>query len=343
MKESIFSSVVRAFFVSLFKVMGFLLAIIIVIAALSTLNNKVAIEPTNDYSATIVADAEGKRETLSSQPVILKINISGVIGLDGLDQEHIRQLLIESKDGVLKDNPIKAVLLYIQTPGGTVTDADGIYRAIKSYKEQYKIPVYAYVDGMCASGGMYVAASADKVLASDVSIIGSVGVISPSALNFSKLLDKVGVDSLTFYAGKGKDELNPLRPWKEGEGTNYKELIEYYYTEFVNIVTSNRPMVNKAKLVQDYGAKVYPAIQAKEIGYIDEAGMSLRETIGLLAKEASLEEGKYRVVQLSKDTWVSELFKNQLNFFQGKVTHSIDIGSEWDPKLANQFLYMYRP
>ena len=97
-----------------------------------------------------------------------------------------------------------------------MVDADGIYRAIKHYKEQYQVPVIAYVDGLCASGGMYIACAADKIYATDVSLVGSVGVLFPSFMNFSKLLDTVGVQSLTISSCKGKDDMNPLRPWKEG-------------------------------------------------------------------------------------------------------------------------------
>lgn len=70
--------------------------------------------------------------------------------------------------------PSERHLVYINTPGGTVVDADGIYRALLEYKTKYDVPIYAYIDGLCASGGMYVALAADKIFASDVSLIGSV-------------------------------------------------------------------------------------------------------------------------------------------------------------------------
>ncbi len=343
MKESIFYSAMRAFFVTLLTVIAFCLAIILTLAAFSAFSTTISTEPTDTFTVEVLADADGKRQSLSSEPVILKINIHGVIGLEGLDQSNIRELLIESRDGVLKNDLVKGVLLYMQTPGGTVIDADGIYHAIKAYKKKYKVPVYAYIDGMCASGGMYIAASADKILASDSSIIGSIGVIAPSALNISQLLDKIGVQSLTLYAGKGKDDLNPLRPWKPGEETNYKNLIDYFYQEFVNVMTSNRPQLDRTKLIKEYGAKVFPASEAKELGYIDESGLSLSDAIRSLAKEMGVEEGHYRMVQLSQQTWFSELFKTNLKLLQGNVKHELYISPEYDAKLLSQFQYMYRP
>lgn len=343
MRESIFYSAARAFLVTLLAVLGFFFAIFLIALGISAISTTTSIEPTNNYSLEVLANANGKRESFSSEPVILKININGVIGLDGLDQENIRELLIESREGDLKDNLVKGVLLYMQTPGGTVMDADGIYRAVKAYKKKYNVPVYAYVDGMCASGGMYIAAAADKILASDVSIIGSIGVIAPSMLNFSQLLDKVGVQSLTLFAGKGKDDLNPLRPWKPGEETNYKELIDYYYTDFINVVTGSRPHLDKTKLIKEYGAKIFAAEEARFLGFIDESGTSLDEAIGQLAKHIGIEDDHYRVVQLTKQTWYSELFKSKLNLLQGTVKHQLQFPQEYDPKLLGQFQYMYRP
>lgn len=342
MRDSIFYSGIRAFFVTLLNVLGFCLALLLIVLGLSALGTT-SKEPTNNFSIEILADADGKRQSLSSEPVILRINICGIIGLNNLEQENIRNMLVESREGLLKNDLVKGVLLYIQTPGGTVTDADGIYRAIKAYKKKYNTPVYAYVDGMCASGGMYIAAAADKIMASDVSIIGSVGVTAPSALNFSQLLEKIGVQSLTLYAGKGKDDLNPLRPWKPGEETNYKDLIDYFYDEFVSIMVSNRPRLDKAKLVKEYGAKIYPGKIAQELGFIDESGVNLNEAIAQLARQMNIKDENYRVVEMSKDTWFNELFRTKLNLLQGTVKHQLQFTPDSDPKLLSQFQYMYKP
>lgn len=343
MKESILSSAVRAFFVTLLGVLGFCVALFLLAIVIGGITTKASNEPSSEFTVEVAPNANGKRESLGSEPVILKINIDGIIGLDGLDQSSIRRMLVESREGVLKDNLVKAVLLHLQTPGGTVVDADGIYRALKAYKKQYDVPVYAYVDGMCASGGMYIAAAADKVLASDVSIVGSIGVIAPSTLNISQLLDKIGVQSLTLYAGKGKDDLNPLRPWQPGEADNYKHLIDYYYNDFVDIMVEGRPELNREKLVQEYGAKIFPAIKGKEIGYVDETGVSLRSAINQLVEKMGVKDDNYRVVEMSKHTWYSELFKSQLNLLQGKIKHEFPLPLEMNPQLSHQFLYLFKP
>lgn len=345
MKESLFSSAIRAFFVTLFGMIGFcfgLIALVITIAALG--GSTTLSEPEQTFSQKILANAQGERKVVSTDaPVILQMNIDGVIGTEGLTANHINKLLVESREGDLKKDRVKGILLRINTPGGTVVDADGIYRALKLYKEQFKVPVYAYVDGMCASGGMYVACSADKVLASDVSIVGSVGVITPSFLNFTQLIDKIGVQALTLSAGKDKDILNPLRPWKPEDQEQVQDLINYYYDLFVDIVVTNRPALTKEKLVNDYGARVFVATQGKEIGFIDESGYNLREALKKLLVAANITDENYQVIELHHKTWLSELLNAKSSIFTGKVMHQFDLGTEFDPHLTNQFLYLYKP
>lgn len=346
MRESIFLSSIRAFFVVLFGILGFTIGLLL----LATFLGLFSVSSENDpeinykYAAAIQPNADGIRKSLSSNaPVILKLNINGVIGVDSLNQNSIRQILIESRERAFKDDRVKAILLNIDSPGGTVGDADGIYRAIKSYKEHYKTPVYAFVDGMCASGGMYIASAADKIYASDVSIIGSVGVITPPFLNFSQLIDKLGIQSLTLYEGKGKDNMNPLRPWHKGDEDNLKNLINYYYNSFVDIVTTGRPEMNKEKLINEYGANVFPASLAKEYGYIDVSGSNYSDTLKALVKQIGIEDDFYQVVELQSTNWLSELFRSEMNLFKGQIVHQVVFTPEMDPKLQNQFLYLYRP
>ncbi|MBA3816399.1 MAG: S49 family peptidase [Parachlamydiaceae bacterium] len=346
MRESIFYASLRSFFLVLFGVAGFVVGFLLIAAAVGSIFGTVdnSQEISYKYATSIQPNANGVRKALSaSAPVILKINVHGVIGAESLTQESIRQQLIESREQTLKNNRVKALLLHLETPGGTVFDADGIYRAIKAYKEEFKVPVYAYVDGLCASGGMYVAAAADKVFASDVSLIGSVGVVSPPFMNFSQLLDKIGVQSETLFEGKGKDNMNPFRPWRKDEDENLKEVINYYYNSFVDLVVANRPKLSREKLVDVYGANIYPAALAKEYGYIDENGHSYGDTLKLLAKEIGVEDDEYQVIELQSTNWFSELFRSEMNLFKGKVIHQVSFSPETDPKLQNQFLYLYRP
>jgi protease-4 len=257
--------------------------------------------------------------------------------------DAVRQMLVESREDILKNDRVKALMLNIESPGGAAVDADSIYHAVKAYKERYKVPVYAYVDGLCASGGMYVACAADKIYASEISLIGSVGVIIQPFVNVAALMDKIGVISMTLYAGKGKDDMNPLRAWKAGEQDNLQNIVEDYYTQFVNIVAENRPQLDKTKLIKEYGANIYPAAKATEYGYIDGHGLSYSEALKKLVEAAGIKDDNYQVFQMESKNWVTQLLKSSSPVLTGTIKHQIQLTPELDPALMNKFLYLYQP
>lgn len=346
MRDSILYSAIRALVVAFCVVIGLCLGFVFISVFLSALSgNTTESKLTTVNTEEILPNANGKREALSSEaPVILQVNVDGIIGTEELGEKSIRQQLVESREGRFKGDRIKGILLYINTPGGTVTDADGIFRALADYKKKYEIPIYAYIDGLCASGGMYVALAADKVFASETSLIGSVGVIAPTFMNLTKLLEKIGVETLTISAGKGKDALNPLRPWKPGEEDNYRQIIDYYYNHFVDLVSTHRPEINKEKLIQDYGAHIFPAPEAREFGFIDTSGASLSDTLHALLKQAGITDEHYQVIRLENKGWWKNLFSAEANLLlQGKIQHQVSLSPEIDILFRNQYLYMYYP
>lgn len=341
MRDSILWSALKACFVTLFGMVGLCLGLIPVILIFSGVTHNGENAPAAEYAIEILPNAHGKRKALSTdEPVILSIPIDGVIGLNQTTQHHIRKMLVESREGVLGER-VKGILLTFETPGGTVIDADGIYRALKEYKELYNVPVYAYVDGMCASGGVYIASAADKIYASKASIIGSVGVITPSYLNYAALLEKVGVSALTLYAGKGKDDLNPLRTWRTGEQVPLQNIIDLFYDQFVDVVCTNRPQINREKLVQDYGANVFMAEKAMENGYLDGMGLSRNQALQLLLDHLQIEGTHYSVVQMTNNSWFNALFNRESPFFTGTVKHELKMGLGMDEGLQGKFLYLY--
>ena len=199
----------------------------------------------------------------------------------------------------------------------------------------------AYVDGLCASGGMYVACAADEVYATDTSIVGSIGVLTSPFLNFSKLMEKVGIGALTISAGKGKDDLDPLRPWREGEDKNIQDLITYYYHSFVDLVTKNRPKVDRNALINTYGAQVFPAAEAERIGYIDGIG-SRESTLMKLLVSIGIEDDYYQVIHLENSNWWNQLLKADSPLLTGKVKHELLVDGELPLHFFNQPLYLFR-
>ena len=280
----------------------------------------------------------------SSAPVILRINVHGVIGEPLLDSKTFENILVNSQEETLKNGRVKAILLHMNTPGGTVTDADDMYRALKAYKEKYKVPVYAFVDGLCASGGVYMSSATDRIYATPSSVIGSVGVILGPAFNFSGAMDKVGVQSLTITEGKGKDELNPFRPWRPDEDAALRAITGSLYQRFVQIVTDARPALNKEKLVNEYGAHVFLADKAQELGYIDDADADYSKALNDLAKAAGISDQTYQVFELQpKLNFFSSLAQNKLPFLDGKIKHVFQIGPNLSSEMSGKFLYLYQP
>lgn len=342
MHDSLWRSSFRALLVTFFAVIGIFLAFLPLVWLINSSETEATV--TANFSVDIIPNAEGVRKKQSkSAPVILQIDVQGVIGTDDLNEKTIRALLVESREDPLDNDRVKGILLNINSPGGGMTDADGIYRALLAYKARYRTPIYAFVDGLCASGGVYVSCAADEIYATDASLVGSVGVITSSFVNVSKLLEKIGVDSLTIYAGKGKDDLNPMRPWKPDEDKNYRDIINYYYMSFVDLVTKHRPKISKNILVDELGANIFPAEKAVKIGFIDGMGESRESTLKKLLAKLGIEDDYYQVVSLSSTNWLKQLFKEESPIFSGKIKHEVVISGELPERLQNQLLYLYQP
>ena len=141
-------------------------------------------------------------------------------------RSSLKNQLFESCEGTLK-NRVKAIMLHIDSPGGTVTDSHNIYASLLDYKEKYQVPIFAYVNGMCASGGMYVACAANEIFSNPTAAIGSVGVRVCPFFNFSKLMERFEISQVTLTKGKNKDMGSPYRPLREGEFSPLEAILDY--------------------------------------------------------------------------------------------------------------------
>lgn len=344
LRDSIIVSTIRTFCTSFAAIIGVLIAFVFVLICVSRLSPPDLFPPKSQL--TISADANGNRDLLpSSAPVLLKIDIHGVIGDKDLTFAKIRNMLLDSREGILDKGRVKGILLSLNTPGGLADDSDAIYRELLAYKEKYQVPIYAFVDGLCASGGMYIASAADRIYATPSSIIGSVGVILGPLFNFSSLMERYGVQGLNVTAGKDKDMLSAIRPWKPGEDASLKSITNALYERFVSIVVNARPELSKEKLINEYGAHIFIANKAKEYGYIDVADASSSLVLCDLAKAANLtEEMNYQVLAISPmHSFVSDLVQNKLTFFKGEINHKLPIAPYINSDFSGRFLYLYQP
>lgn len=345
--ESIFVSALRGLIKSFAVVLGIALSILVVVLCIGLLSNIAGGVTTPDKSELkLSADANWDRKLLpSSAPVLLRIDVHGIIGAGKLKEKNFKDMLVDSRTGALANNRVKGILLHINTPGGSANESAAIYHLIKQYKEKYNVPVFAFVEGLCASGGMYISCAADQIFASQSSVIGSVGVRLGPTFNVFEAMTKIGVDSLTLTEGKNKDALNPFRPWRPGEDDAIKAILADEYETFVGVVTENRKNLPKETLINEYGANVFLAEKAKELGYIDNGNAFYDQTLTALASAAGIKEGeKYQVLLIEPYQSVfKELTDNNSALFKGKINHIFPTGSFTNTELSGQILYLYQP
>jgi len=160
-----------------------------------------------------------------------------------------------------------------------------------------------------------------------------------------ELMQKYGVKALTLTKGKDKDALNPFRPWKVGEESSFKAIMDYDYEYFINVVTKNRPRLDKTKLINEYGAQVFDPPMAEKLGYIDDGNSSYNHALSALTEQAGIEkEGKYQVIELKVQRPVlSNLVEGKSPLISGTIKHELQIGADYPPELMNQPLYLYSP
>jgi len=235
---------------------------------------------------TTVAYPSADGSTRIAGPLIARINIHGVIGMGDLRIEKVQALLDATQEGIYQGRT-KALLLHINSPGGGAVDSNDIYNALMAYKERYKIPIYVYADGLCASGGMMIASAADKIIASPTTLTGSVGVILAPFFNVTGLMEKVGITSKIIKEGKYKDDLSPFRPWRADEGAQLERITLAMYDVFTEVVAKGRPKLTKPRL-KELGASIFMSPRALHMGYIDGIAATLSEALAEFAKECSL-------------------------------------------------------
>jgi protease IV len=198
-----------------------------------------------------------------------------------------------------KDPSVKAILLKVDSPGGSVIASDEIYNALKKSGK----PVVAYMGSLAASGGYYVSMGAQFIYAHPDTLTGSIGVIS-EFLNYEGLYEKVGLSSRIIKSGDNKDFGSPTVPFTEEDQKLWQAVIDEAYDSFVTIIADNRKLP-KAEVIKLADGRIYTGRQAKALKLVDELGYS----DDAIAKAASLGgiTGEPRVVRFRRQTPLAEL------------------------------------
>ena len=250
----------------------------------------------------------------------------GVLQIDGAIDDS-RGVLIELKR--LKEMPwVKAVVVRIDSPGGAVAPTQEIFEEIQRSKKQK--PFIASMGGMATSGGYYIAAACDKIVANPGTLTGSIGVIM-QLTNLEELMKKVGVKGLNIKSGANKDLGSPFQAISPEGSEILQSLVDNVHSQFVAAVAKGRGM-NEGQVRKLADGRVYSGAQAKDLGLIDQFG-TLEDSIELAAKRAGLEgEPAVYYSRPEQERWWERMF---MGIF-GRRLPGTDRGwlrYEWSPAL----------
>ena len=247
---------------------------------------------------SLFEEAEPLKEQVVSgyaRDKILLMDISGLI-MEGPRRPWLRLAGVidpgrvkEELEKAAKDRRIKAIVLRITSPGGTVSASDMMHHEIAAFKKEHHIPVVACLMGVAASGGYYVAQSADAIVAHPTGITGSIGVVAMK-FNVKGLMDRVGVGGDVVKSGEGKDFWSPFKPASPEEKQMMQAIIDDFYGRFVALVAQGRQLPEpQVKRLAD--GRIYTAQQAKDLGLVDRLGY-LDDAIELAKAKAGIEEAR---------------------------------------------------
>lgn len=234
-------------------------------------------------------------------------NSSSIFGNVRNKVEFVRQAL----EKVEKNTDIKAIILYIDSPGGGATASDTIYKYISDFKEKHKdIKIISYIAELGASGGYYVAMASDYIIANPSAITGSIGVVI-QGVNIKGLLDKVGIETETIKSGEKKDILSPFRSLTEDEKKILQEIVDEFHNKFLEVVKKNRRNLTMERIKALADGSIFSGLKAKSLGLVDEVGFfeDAVEIAKKMAKISSAQVVEYTTPPLS----IFDLLQIRLN------------------------------
>jgi protease-4 len=200
--------------------------------------------------------------------------------------EHPVSFAVEKLAAAEADSRVRAVVLRINSPGGTVTASDTIYEEILAFKKRSGKPVVAYFQDVAASGAYYLACAADEIIAQRTSVTGSIGVIM-QMFDFSETMSKIGVRTDAITSGPYKDAGSPLRPMTPKEREVFQGLVDHFYEQFVKVVDAGRSDISTEQVANLANGQVYSAREALDLGMIDRIG-TLHDAIEAAKRRANI-------------------------------------------------------
>lgn len=237
-----------------------------------------------------------KEETITGKGAdkVLLLDLSGLISSQESEGFVSRPSMVANvKEELIRaanDPHVKAVVVRINSPGGTVTASDIIYHELRAFRQKRQVPVIASIMDVGASGGYYVAAAADKIIVHPSSITGSLGVIMLT-INARGLLEKVGLQANAITSGPKKDMGSPFKAMSDEERAIFQGLINSFYDRFLAVIHEGRPHLSSDDVRKLADGRVYSGEQATALGLVDRIGY-LEDAIEMAKQEAKLTDAR---------------------------------------------------
>ncbi len=309
-------------------------------------------EPGGSIKMTLVSRDRSLEETEVYAEEGLFLSKVAIIDVDGVimngapkgfmtEGEHPVSLLVEKLDAARKDRSVKAVVLRINSPGGTVTASEIMHEEILRFRKSGK-PVVTMMMDVAASGGYYIACASDEIIAYPSTVTGSIGVIA-QMIDLSGTMNKIGLSMNTIKSGPNKDAGSPFRPMSEPEHAIFQKLVDEYYNRFVDVVAKGRPKLTREQIVQLADGRVYTGAQAVEAGLVDRLG-GLHDAVDAAKKRAHLD--RCRVVSYHRpEAWDPNIYAESNSPAAKAPTISLlgDIWPSWLRPGNTYFMYLWVP
>jgi len=210
---------------------------------------------------------QGRHVAPTTTPHTALVEVRGEIAAD---TEASAEMLLAAVRDAFKDASAQAVVLRINSPGGSPVQAGIVYDEIKRLKKLHDKPVYAVVEEMCASGAYYIAAAADEIYVDKASVVGSIGVLM-DGFGFTGLMDKLGVERRLLTAGDNKGMLDPFSPVNPKQQAYAQAMLDQIHQQFIAVVREGRG--KRLKETPDtFSGLFWNGEQAVQLGLADSYG-----------------------------------------------------------------------
>ncbi|MUV39136.1 putative signal peptide peptidase SppA [Lentibacillus sp. JNUCC-1] len=233
---------------------------------------------------TIESGASGNKIAVLELNGVIQDTGGGSV-LNAASYQHDRFLKMIEAAG--EDRQTDGLIIRVNSPGGGVVESAEIHDKIVDLKKKYDKPVYISMGNTAASGGYYISAPADKIVAHPATLTGSIGVIMES-INVAELADEFGIDVNTIKSGEFKDIMSPTKKMTDKERQILQTMVDELYGEFVNVIVEGRDM-DEQKVRELGDGRVYTGTQAKNNGLVDSLG-NLEDTIEMMKDDHNLDD-----------------------------------------------------